>query len=85
MTKTLYRSSIARRGEEGKYDSFNTPLEYNRENLTLGRKLIRETQPRGSYGEWRSMFEHIFQQVNLKTVELTTSFKRIFKDFNLGT
>ena len=85
MTKTLYRSSIARRGEEGKYDSFNTPLEYNEENLILGRKLIRETQPRGSYGEWRSMFEHIFQQVNLKTAELTTSYKRIFKDFNLGT
>lgn len=83
--KTLYRSSIARRGEEGRYDSFSTPLEYNRENLILGRKLIRETQPRGSYGEWRSMFEHIFHQVNLKTVERTTSFKRLFKDFNLGS
>ena len=65
--KTLYRSSIARRGEDGRYDSFfGAPIEYNGENLRFAQRLIRETQPRGCYGEWKSMFEHVFQQVRFK-------------------
>ena len=77
--KTLNRSSVARRGEEGRFDSFDTPIEYNRDNLIMARTLIRETQPRGCYGEWKSMFEHVFQQVSLKTLNIGRFLQMIFK------
>ena len=77
--KTLNRSSVARRGEEGRFDSFDTPLEYNRDNLIMARTLIRETQPRGCYGEWKSMFEHVFQQVSFETLKIDRLLLMIFK------
>ena len=82
--KTLNRSSVARRGEEGKFDSFGTPIEYNRDNHIMARTLIKETQPRGCYGEWKSMFEHVFQQVSLKTLEIGRFLQMIFKLFLLS-
>ena len=82
--KTLKRSSVARRGEEGRFDSFDTPIEYNRDNLIMARTLIRETQPRGCYGEWKSMFEHVFQQVSLKTLKIGRILQIIFKPFLLS-
>ena len=82
--KTLKRSSVARRGEEGRFDSFDTPLEYNRDNLIMARTLIRETQPRGCYGEWKSMFEHVFQQVSLKPIKTGRFLQMIFKLFLLS-
>ena len=77
--KTLNRSSVARRGEEGRFDSFDTPLEYNRDNLIMARTLIRDTQPRGCYGEWKSMFEHVFQQVSFETLKIDRLLLMIFK------